>query len=56
MKEDDVIIDGIYKLPSITRVEVIDDNGRSYVNHNVEVELSYQDSAQTLKLFLKKRT
>jgi hypothetical protein len=56
MKEDEVIVDGIYKLPSITRVEVIDDNGRSYVNHNVEVELSYQDDARTLKLFLKKRT
>jgi hypothetical protein len=56
MKEDEVIVDGIMKLPRVTRVEVIDENGRSYVNHDVEVELSYQDSAQTLKLFLKKRT
>ena len=56
MKEDEVIVDGIIKLPRVTRVEVIDENGRSYVNYNVEVELSYQDSAQTLKLFLKKRT
>jgi hypothetical protein len=56
MKEDEVIVDGIIKLPIVTRVEVIDENGRSYVNYNVEVELSYQDSAQTLKLFLKKRT
>ena len=55
MKEDDVIVDGIIKLPRVTRVEVIDDNGRSYVNYNVEVELSYQDDARTLKLFLKKR-
>lgn len=56
MREDEVIVDGIMKLPRVTRVEVIDENGRSYVNYNVEVELSYQDSAQTLKLFLKKRT
>ncbi len=56
MKEDEVIVDGIIKLPRVTRVEVIDENGRSYVNQDVEVELSYQDSAQTLKLFLKKRT
>jgi hypothetical protein len=56
MKEDEVIVDGIIKLPRVTRVEVIDENGRSYVSNNVEVKLSYQDSAQTLKLFLKKRT
>jgi hypothetical protein len=56
MKEDEVIVDGIIKLPRVTRVEVIDENGRSYVKYGVEVELSYQDSAQTLKLFLKKRT
>lgn len=56
MREDEVIVDGIMKLPRVTRVEVIDENGRSYVNYDVEVELSYQDSAQTLKLFLKKRT
>jgi hypothetical protein len=55
MKEDEVIVDGIIKLPRVTRVEIIDDNGRSYVNYNVEVELSYQDDARTLKLFLKKR-
>ena len=56
MREDEVIVDGIMKLPRVTRVEVIDENGRSYVKYGVEVELSYQDSAQTLKLFLKKRT
>lgn len=56
MREDEIIVDGIKKLPRVTRVEVIDENGRSYVKYNVEVELSYQDSAQTLKLFLKKRT
>jgi hypothetical protein len=56
MKEDEVIVDGIMKLPKVTRVEVIDENGRSYVKYGVEVELSYQDDARTLKLFLKKRT
>ena len=55
MREDEVIVDGIINLPKVTRVEVIDENGRSYVKYNVEVELSYQDSAQTLKLFLKKK-
>jgi hypothetical protein len=56
MRENEIIVDGIIKLPRVTRVEVIDENGRSYVNYNVEVELSYQDNVQTLKLFLKKRT
>jgi hypothetical protein len=56
MREDEVIVDGNMKLPRVTRVEVIDENGRSYVNYNIEVELSYQDNVQTLKLFLKKRT
>lgn len=38
----------------ITRVEVIDDNGRSYVNwdSNNKVELSFQDNDRTLKIFV----
>lgn len=40
--------------PEITRVEVIDKKGRSYVNMNVKgLELSYQDNDRTLKLFIK---
>lgn len=43
------------KLPdTITRLEVIDETGRAYVKYNiVDVELSLQDDARTLKIFLK---
>jgi hypothetical protein len=45
--------DTIEEVGGVTRVEVIDDNGRAYVNHNVgHVEISYQDGGRTLKLFL----
>lgn len=49
------IIDGIIQLPKVTRFEVIDDTGRAYVMYNANVELSYQDGARTLKVFLKPR-
>jgi len=45
------IVDVTYKLPRVTRLEVIDHNGRSYVIKNADVELSYQDNARTLKIF-----
>jgi len=55
MKEEkennEEIIDGTFKLPKVTRLEVIDHNGRSYVIKNADVELSYQDDARTLKIF-----
>lgn len=40
----------------VTRVEVIDENGRSYVNQDPsnKVELSYQDDGRTLKIFITK--
>jgi hypothetical protein len=40
----------------ITRVEVIDENGRSYVNWDGfnDVQLSYQDGGRTLKVFVNK--
>jgi len=39
----------------ITRLEVIDNNGRSYVNMKVkDIELSFQDDSRTLKIFLNK--
>ena len=41
-------------LESVTRVEVIDDNGRAYTVHNIEsVVLSLQDDQRTLKIFIK---
>lgn len=40
----------------ITRVEVIDENGRVYTKWNCSVELSYQDNNRTLKLFVTPNT
>lgn len=38
---------------NITRVEIIDKNGRSYTNLKVsDLFLSYQDEGRTLKLFI----
>lgn len=41
----------------VTRVEVIDENGRSYVNWNEKnhVEISLQDDDRTLKVFITKK-
>ena len=43
-------------MTKITRVEVIDENGRSYVNweDDNDVTLSYQDDGRTLKVFVNK--
>lgn len=40
----------------VTRVEVIDENGRSYVNwdKNNIVNISIQDEGRTLKVFISK--
>lgn len=41
-------------LEKVTRVEVIDEKGRSYMNYNVRsVEGHLQDEERTLKLFVK---
>ena len=38
----------------VTRLEIISENGREYVNMNCELEdLSYQDDGKTLKVFIK---
>jgi hypothetical protein len=52
---EEEIVDGIFKLPRVTRLEVIDQSGRVYVIKDSEVELSYQDNARTLKIFVKPR-
>ena len=41
----------------VTRVEVIDQDGRSYVNwdESNKVELSFQDDGRTLKVFINNR-
>lgn len=53
MSKEEEIVDGTFKLPKVTRLEVIDQTGRAYVIKNSEVELSYQDDARTLKIFVK---
>lgn len=40
-------------ISKVTRVEVIDTNGRVYQKWNCNVELSYQDDGRTLKVFIK---
>lgn len=43
----------VWYLPDVTRVEVIDGTGRSYVNIGVQdVEVHVQDGGRTLKVFL----
>jgi hypothetical protein len=41
-------------LNGCTRVEIIDDSGRSYVNWNAnnKVQISMQDGGKTLKVFI----
>jgi hypothetical protein len=53
-KKREAATDGIAPMPGITRVEVIDENGRSYVNWKPDnrVKLSIQDSGKTLKIFI----
>lgn len=42
--------------PQVSRVEVIDENGRSYTNWNKNnvITLSFQDDMRTLKIFISK--
>ena len=45
--------DTLELLETVTRVEVIDEHGRSYVHYNAgTVEYSLQDNARTLKIFI----
>lgn len=56
-KEDDEGAIALYEHPApscdkVSRFEVIDNNGRSYVNCGVDkMEFSYQDDGKTLKIF-----
>ena len=45
------------KVKNCTRVEVIDEKGRSYVNFNPNniVKFDMQDDGRTLKIFISKR-
>jgi hypothetical protein len=46
-----------YSTDKVTRVEVIDQDGRSYMNWDDKnkVELSFQDDGRTLKVFISNR-
>lgn len=47
-------LDTLEKLNAVTRVEVIDEYGRSYVHYNASVvQYSIQDDGKTLKIFVK---
>lgn len=51
MSSDRKIDDELLKI--VTRVEMIDESGRAYVNTSVKkVELHFQDDGRTLKLFI----
>lgn len=43
------------KMSTVTRVEVIDENGRSYTKYDTQGYLSFQDEGKTLKVFLSPR-
>ena len=50
-------LDTIESLDNVTRVEVIDEYGRSYIHYNAKVvEYSLQDDGQTLKIFISNTT
>lgn len=53
-KKREAATDDIAPMSGITRVEVIDENGRSYVNWKPdnEIKLSIQDNGRTLKIFI----
>ena len=45
-------VEALEQPAQVTRLEVIDNNGRSYVNWGVDkLEFSYQDDGRTLKIF-----
>ena len=45
----------MYNYPEVNRVEVIDENGRSYVKYDCNnVKICLQDDGHTVKLFLDK--
>ena len=46
--------DFLTNYPEVTRVEVVTDNGREFVQHDcTNVQVSLQDDGRTIKVFLK---
>lgn len=48
------LLPSIIPLKKVNRVEVIDENGRSYTNYknNNKTKVSFQDNNKTLKIFI----
>ncbi len=45
--------DQLHNLKNVTRVEVIDEKGRVYTRHNLDiVQLAVQDDGRTIKIFV----
>ena len=44
-------------LPEVSRVEVIDQNGRSYVNWSDKniIQIDFQDDGRTMKVFISRK-
>lgn len=53
---DKILSDSIVKLPKINRLEIIDNQGRQFIDRHSLVKLSMQDNFKTLKIFLSKTT
>ena len=53
-KEHNIKENTVHTLPDVTRVEVIDSKGRSYVNWDYDnmVSVSFQDDGKTIKIFI----
>jgi hypothetical protein len=53
-KEHNIKENTVHTLPNVTRVEVIDKDGRSYTNWEYDnlVAISIQDDGKTLKVFI----
>ncbi len=48
--------DELLDLKDVTRVEVIDETGRVYTRHNIDiVKLAVQDDGRTIKIFVSNR-
>ncbi len=43
-----------FEVKKITRVEVIDENGRGYIRWGCKIQIRIQDDGRTLKIFLEK--
>lgn len=43
-------------LSSVTRIEIIDEQGRAFTRWNVAVHVDFQDDYRTMKIWVKEKT